>query len=323
MMYLTDMHFLALEENQFSGTIPEWLGQLTRLKFLALGTNKLTGTIPTSLMAMTLLSELSLEANSLTGNVDVLAEIPTLTRIYLGDNSFEGEIGDNFFANMSDIVELDLSSNQFTGYIPYHFLEYVVLDLHDNDLEGEIPNIDSEDYPIQYMLLQNNRLTGQLHNTIAYLSSLTHLDVSNNQLNSSIPQSIEDMFQLQSLYLANNDWDEGPIPLWDNLTDLVELSLKGTNRVGPIQPWVGRELRELTLLSLDDNNLSGEIPETLGHMQHLEYLLLNQNNLTGTVPDTLKYLHYLSKFPSTFLCNCRFCEYFPWHFVLIIPHYFF
>jgi len=75
---------------------------------------------------------------------------------------------------------------------------------------------------------------------------------------------------------------------------MVELSLKGTNRIGPIPEFLGREMRELKLLSLDNNNLSGGIPEQLGHMKHIEYLLLNQNDLTGTVPDTFKHMHRLS-----------------------------
>jgi len=145
------------------------------------------------------------------------------------------------------------------------------------------------------MLLQGNSFSGPLHNSIANLRELTRLDVSNNELTGPIPSSFADMEQLEYLYLANNGWEEGPIPTWHNLTGLVELSLKGTNRLGTIHAWIGREMRNLKLLSLDNNNLSGEIPETIGHLKFMEYLLLNQNNLSGTVPDTLKHLHALSK----------------------------
>ena len=84
---------------------------------------------------------------------------------------------------------------------------------------------------------------------------------------------------------------------------MLELSLKGTNRVGPIPDFIGEEMRNLKLLSLDNNNLTGSIPETLGHLKRMEYLLLNQNDLTGEVPDTLKHLHALSK--STFLLGLQ------------------
>jgi Leucine-rich repeat (LRR) protein len=121
------------------------------------------------------------------------------------------------------------------------------------------------------------------------------LDVSNNELTGPLPESIADMKEVEYLYLAHNEWAEGSFPEWRNLTGLLELSLKGTKRVDQIPEWIGQEMSSLQLLSLDDNLLSGEIPETLGNLKGLEYLLLNQNNLTGTIPATLKHLHQLSK----------------------------
>lgn len=308
MMYLTDLKFLALEQNNLSGEIPGWLGeQLTHMKFMALGGNAFTGTIPGSLTAMTKLSELSLEVNKLEGNITVLNEIPTLTRLFLGSNQFEGRIKNSFLRGLGNLKELDLSANQFTGTLPLHFFDYQILDLHDNDLEGEIPSIPEDEYPLMYLLLHNNGFSGRLHNSIAYLTELTRLDVSNNELTGAMPESISDMEELQYLYMANNGWDQGPFPSWHNLTGLLELSLKGTNRVGPIPRWIGEEMRQLKLLSLDNNNLSGEMPETLGHLKRMEYLLLNQNNLSGEVPETMKHLHALSKFRAWLRDGVLFC----------------
>jgi len=293
MMYLTDLKFMALEQNAFTGEIPDWVAELTHMKFMALGGNKLTGTIPEAITKMTRLSELSLEENKLAGDITVLNKIPTLTRLFLGSNKFSGEIDRWFLSDLEDLKELDLSANSFTGILPRHFFDYEILDLHDNDLEGEIPSVQRDDHPIMYMLLHNNGFSGRMHNSIANLESLTRLDVSNNELTGAMPSSFADMDQLQYLYLANNGWEEGPFPSWHNLTGLLELSLKGTNRVGPIPEWLGEEMRDMKLLSLDNNNLSGEIPETIGHMKRMEYLLLNQNNLSGEVPDTMKHLHEL------------------------------
>lgn len=293
MMYLTDLKFMALEQNSLSGEIPDWLAELTHMKFMALGGNRLSGTIPDSLTKMTRLMELSLEENKLEGDISVLNNIPSLTRLFLGNNKFTGEIDRGFLRGLQNLRELDLSTNRFTGILPTHFYNYEILDLHDNDLEGEIPSVEREDHPLMYLLLHNNGFSGRMHNSIARLQHLTRLDVSNNELTGMIPSSFADMDQLQYLYLANNGWDEGPIPSWHNLTGMVELSLKGTNRVGTIPSWLGEELREMELLSLDNNNLTGQIPDTVGHMKRMEYLLLNQNDLTGEVPTTLKHLHAL------------------------------
>ena len=199
---------------------------------------------------MTRLSELSLEENRLEGDISVLNKIPTLTRLFLGNNKFEGEIGHYFLLDLENLRELDLSSNKFTGTLPHHFFDYEILDLHDNDLEGEIPAIEGEDHPLMYLLLHNNGFTGRLHNSMANLEYLTRLDVSNNELTGPLPSSVADMDQLQYLYLANNGWDEGPVPSWHNLTGMLELSLKGTNRVGPIPDWIGEEMRQLELVVL-------------------------------------------------------------------------
>ncbi|CAB9523465.1 serine threonine-protein kinase BRI1-like [Seminavis robusta] len=293
MMYLTDLKFMALEQNALSGSIPDWLGELTNMKFMALGGNKFVGAIPDALIKMTSLSELSLEENTLEGDINVLNQIPSLTRLFLGNNKFHGSIDGSFLRNIQNLRELDLSSNQFTGNLPHHMFNYEILDLHDNDLEGEIPSVERDDHPLQYLLLHNNGFSGRLHNSIANLRSLTRLDVSNNEITGPLPRSISDMEDLQYLYLANNEWDEGPIPQWHNLTGMMELSLKGTNRVGEIPDWIGREMKSLQLLGLDNNYLSGEIPETLGHLKRMEYLLLNQNRLNGTIPETLRHLHQL------------------------------
>jgi Leucine-rich repeat (LRR) protein len=330
---------MALEQNELTGTIPDWIGELTSMKFMALGGNKFSGSIPSALTSLTKLSELSLEDNKMTGDLSVIEKIPTLTRLFLGDNQFEGRIDHYFLLDMPNLKQLDLSSNsvssilcksfffkfihifvvltvmisfpsQFTGVIPHHFFTYEILDVHDNDLEGEIPAIEVDTYPIKYMLLHNNGFSGRMHNSIANLKYLTRLDVSNNELTGAIPYSIADMEQLEYLYLANNGFENGPIPVWRNLTNLKELSLRGTNRRGTIEPWIGNDLRGLTLLSLDNNNLSGEIPKEFGHLEQMEFLLLNQNNLEGTVPDTMKHLHYLSKShfsysfrPSNYSCT--------------------
>jgi len=132
MMYLTDLKFMALEQNALTGPIPEWIGELTHIKFMALGGNKLTGTIPDSMASLTWLTELSLESNKLQGDITILETVPTLKRLFLGNNQFEGKVDHYFLGNLTDLQELDLSSNQFQGTFPHHFFNYEILDIHDN-----------------------------------------------------------------------------------------------------------------------------------------------------------------------------------------------
>ena len=46
---LAGMRFLYLGENSLSGSIPEWIGNLSSLEVIALNINRFTGSIPSSI----------------------------------------------------------------------------------------------------------------------------------------------------------------------------------------------------------------------------------------------------------------------------------
>ena len=86
-------------------------------------------------------------------------------------------------------------------------------------------------------------------------------------------------------YLAlweNNLRGELPAEL-GNLDQLTELPLQDNHLSGSI-PDLGR-LTNLTLLRMWNNQLSGEIPASLSNLTNLSYLELWDNQLTGPIPD--------------------------------------
>lgn len=64
---------------------------------------------------------------------------------------------------------------------------------------------------------------------------------------------------------------------------------------GTIPENIGN-LKELTLLHLDENNLSGGIPVKLGDCEKLEELSMSKNELEGEIPESLEKLTNLKKF---------------------------
>ncbi|KAJ1695651.1 hypothetical protein LUZ63_012349 [Rhynchospora breviuscula] len=70
-----------------------------------------------------------------------------------------------------------------------------------------------------------------------------------------------------------------------NLTALVNISLAFNNFSSAI-PDLG-QLNYLTRLDLQDNHLTGSIPQSLGNISTLSELFLQNNNLTGQVPSSL------------------------------------
>ena len=99
-------------------------------------------------------------------------------------------------------------------------------------------------------------------------------------------------------WINNKNWlSDSPIGDWYGVsTDprgrVTVLSLQGNQLSGEIPPELGN-LSYLEVLSLNDNRLSGEIPPKLGSLSYLETLHLSQNQLSGEIPPELGSLSYL------------------------------
>jgi len=144
--------------------------------------------------------------------------------------------------------------------------------MHDNDFSGEVPS------------------------SIQNLTNLFHLDLSINDFTGDMPDFFDKMTRLNYLFLSENDYfTPGPIPTTlGALSNLEELSLKGTLREGPIPEFLGTNLTNLILLDLDNNDLNDTIPANLGDLTDLQFLLLNRNpDLSGQVPASFSQLSAL------------------------------
>ena len=76
------------------------------------------------------------------------------------------------------------------------------------------------------------------------------------------------------------------VELWGDsysIENTTTLSLQDNQLTGEIPPAIG-SLTNLTHLYLQDNQLTGEIPPEIGNLTHLTGLLLYDNQLTGTIP---------------------------------------
>ncbi|KAG9147379.1 hypothetical protein Leryth_019522 [Lithospermum erythrorhizon] len=94
------------------------------------------------------------------------AEFPLLTGLDLSNNTFNGTLPSNISRFLEFVVNLDLSSNQFSREIPVGFANCTYL----NNL-----NLDS------------NQFTAQIPPQIGQLSRIKLFSVSNNKLNGPVP----------------------------------------------------------------------------------------------------------------------------------------
>ncbi|PHT33118.1 hypothetical protein CQW23_29455 [Capsicum baccatum] len=112
-------------------------------------------------------------------------------------------------------------------------------------------------------------------------SSLFQLIITSLVLTSSLNLSLSlSLSSETNLRLTARDFKL----LFQNLTKLTDLQLKGINISSTISLNFFSHLTTLRLLSLSNCNLRGPIPESLSNLTRLELLVLDGNTLNGTMP---------------------------------------
>lgn len=278
-----------MDRNMFSGTLPSCISQFTKLKWLSTSDNSFSGTLP-DLSSMQDLELLYLDGNFFRGNPSTsISNLSKLRFLYLEENEFMGDI-DNIANGAVDLIALDLSSNGFrtADGIPGHFFELQklkVLDLSNNYLRGTVPDDISPQQNLIFFSVHRNMMIGSIPSMLQNLDGLLHLDLSNNDFDGLIPDELFEMSGLQNLFLSENPrLTAGPFPEGlKSMKQLQEISLKNTNRSGPLPDLLGFD--DLVLLDLDQNLFDGTVPENYGTLTNLRYLLLNRNpSLGGRLP---------------------------------------
>ncbi|PRQ58093.1 putative protein kinase RLK-Pelle-LRR-XII-1 family [Rosa chinensis] len=260
----TQLALLAFEDNNFGGTLPTSVSNLsTNLHGLWLTDNQLHGSIPTGLGNLANLQILSLASNYFTGSIPTyIGRLSRLGRLYLHNNQLSGSIPSSL-GNLTLLIMLQLQENNLEGSIPSnlgkcHWL--LELGLSGNNLNGTIPpQVFGLSSLSTVMALDRNQFTSSLPMEIGKLKNLGQLDVSNNLLSGELPSSLGSCESLEVLHLQGNFFN-GPIP-------------------SSMQ-----ELRGLRDLDFSRNNLSGDIPQFFERFGNLENLNLSFNQFWGAVP---------------------------------------
>ncbi len=158
------------------------------------------------------------------------------------------------------------------------------LDIHHHEITS-IPSGIIKLSGLEELILNGNKLSGQIPEEICRLTKLRELDLSSNNLSGKIPSSIGALTNLEVLNLGTNDMS-GEIPVGiGNLRNLRELNLGGNKLSGNI-PAELSGLESLEHFALQDNKLTGNIPY-VGYMRKLKYINLEQNGLSGNIPAEL------------------------------------
>lgn len=287
---------LGLSQNDFEGKLPSDLGNtLPLLEVFSISNNQFNGEIPASMSDSSNLKTLDLATNNLQGQVPSFRKLTNLTRLVLQQNSLgNGQAGDLDFisslANATNLQWLEIGQNNFNGFFPkiickFSFLTTLIL--NDNNIAGEIPDCIEKLTKLHMFAANNNALVGTIPQGIGKLQDLMSLHLEDNHLSGVIPPSIGNLTMLAILTLCNNDL-EGQIPSsLGNCGSLIQLFLCNNSLSGNIPS----ELFSLTSLSvaldISGNQLTGSLPDEVGHMINLNGLDISRNKLSGNIPSSL------------------------------------
>eukprot|EP00253_Pinus_taeda_P022195 PITA_22195 len=319
---LSFLRVLSLMNNSFHGNIPYQLGALSRLKMLRLSKNQLQGSIPPTLSKCRSLRNLTLSFNNLTGNIPPqLCLLPKLLTMSLGLNNLTGTIP-HCLGNISSLQYLGLSKNNLQGSVPSELgmlSQLIVLDLGENSFHGSVPSELGMLSQLRLASLGKNHLTGRIPSSLSNCTNLEALQISFNRLVGHIPSELcsKKTAQLKELYLDANqlsgsvpsslsnctklDWIDlsanqlsGIVPMeLGKLTYLRRLFLDGNYLISgntttcPILTALSN-CSDLQLLASSDNNFTGQLPFSIGHLStKLDYLDLGINEFVGEIPPAI------------------------------------
>ena len=200
---LTTLRVVILVSLGLWGPLPDKIHRLSSLEVLDLSSNFLYGSIPPKLSVMSKLHTVTLDGNYFNVSVpDWLDLFSNLTVLRLQSNQLKGSIPASI-GKAAMLTELALAGNSISGNVPNlgYLSKLEMLDLRDNDLDGELPEMPTA---LVTILLSKNSLKGEIPEQFGQLNRLQHLDLSFNFLVGSPPEEIFALPNISYLNLAAN-----------------------------------------------------------------------------------------------------------------------
>ncbi|KAK9127434.1 hypothetical protein Syun_016231 [Stephania yunnanensis] len=191
------------------------------------------------------------------------------------------------FTNLTHLLFLDLSGNLFEALVvnPFVKLDSLgTLNLNLNKFKGSIPDALANLTSLQQLDLSANGLGGPIPDIFVKMTSLHTLNLGSNiNLVGGLPKSLGGLCQLKTLDLSENSMSGGISEFVDVLsrcanTSLEVLYLQNNNLTGPLPDSLGH-LKSLTNIKLGGNKMHVHIPMSLGRLSRLEELEINGSSL--------------------------------------------
>ncbi|GKE40114.1 leucine-rich repeat-containing protein, partial [Tanacetum coccineum] len=287
-----DVISLDLTCGRLKGTIHpnSSLSNLTHLESLVLSYNTLNGTLPSWLFTSPSLKYLLLDNNMFSGNVPFESfALPSFFTLFLNNNQLSGQIDMQTFRRLTNLTDLDLSSNNFSGEWELDTLLsslafLTILDLSYSGFSVTTNNANHYVNPRFTELYLASCKLKVFPNSLRAMRQLKHLDLSNNEIHGQIPHwavEIGGNNRLGSLDLSYNFITGLPQFQWYGLE---ELYLQSNMIQGPFPPSICN-MSQLGSLHMSNNLFGGLIPQCFENISSSLWMVdMGNNNFQGTIP---------------------------------------
>ncbi|CAN4084372.1 unnamed protein product [Withania somnifera] len=280
LLELKRLRYLDLSMNNFGGNkVPEFIGRLKELRYLNLSGASFSGSVSSFLGNLSNLQVLDLSMYSekpAENNLEWLRGLSFLEHLNLGGSDLS-KVADSWLHTINNYVP---------SLLELHLPQCQLL-----NLPSSLPSLNLTSLLV--LDLSNNVFNSSIFPQWLFsLSNLVHIDLNSNNIYSELPDEFAKLTSLEYLDVSSNYGINGPLKKsLGKLCNLTTLILSYNSITGYITEFVNAlsecQSNNLETLDLSFNELSGNLPATLGQLKKLKSLQLRFNSLTGTIPETI------------------------------------
>nr|XP_043631736.1 systemin receptor SR160 [Erigeron canadensis] len=264
--------------------------------------SNLTGTVITTPRSQCseVLREVDLSGNRITGPVSALSGLsgcPLLKTFNFSRNLLDfSDGGVTPFGVSPQVIDLSYNRISGSGLFPWMLSEgcgeLVEFNVSGNNISGSVPDILKSCLLLQVLDISKNNFSGVLPvGNFVGLSNLKVLNLGFNNFVGELPEMLHEFTNLERFDVSSNEITGGiPGGICENVDSKLKVLYLQNNKLTGAIPESVSNCSNLVSLDLSFNLLTGKIPKSFRYLSKLQDLIIWMNLLSGEIPEELMYV---------------------------------